>query len=344
MKPKVSIIVPIYNVEKYLRRCVDSLVNQTLKDIEIILVDDESPDNCPLLCNNLKKANPIFKVVHKKNGGLGYARNSGLEQAKGDFVAFVDSDDFVSLEMYNKLYEFAVANNCDAVFCGYNYYIDDKHIIKKQENEECILYGGETGINRVLFDMVGSEPSYKSDVRILSSVWKGIYRRELIEKNNLRFVSERVYIAEDIIFHIDFIPLCKCIGFVPDCFYYYCDNGTSLTRTLKIDRFDKELFLFETIKQKLLEHGYSLFEFEERLQRYLLLKLRVCIMQFVKNRKVIGDSSLYGIIHKMLNNPEVERLLSTYNFIKLPLKHKLFYLLLKSKKEILIINVLRFAK
>ena len=95
MKPKVSIIVPVYNVEKYLDRCMESLLNQTLKDIEIILVDDGSPDNCPQICDEYAKKDSRVKVVHKVNAGLGYARNSGLDVASGEYVAFVDSDDYV---------------------------------------------------------------------------------------------------------------------------------------------------------------------------------------------------------------------------------------------------------
>ena len=100
---KVSIIVPIYNVEKYLHRCVDSIINQSHKDLEIILVDDESPDKCPEMCDEYAKQDSRVKVIHKKNGGLGYARNSGLEIATGEYVAFIDSDDYVEPDMVEKL-------------------------------------------------------------------------------------------------------------------------------------------------------------------------------------------------------------------------------------------------
>lgn len=105
--PKVSIVVPVYNVEQYLDECVQSLLNQTLKDIEIILVDDESPDDCPQLCDKYAQADKRVKVVHKKNGGLGLARNSGLEVSTGEFVTFCDSDDYVALDTYEQCYEIA---------------------------------------------------------------------------------------------------------------------------------------------------------------------------------------------------------------------------------------------
>ena len=114
--PKVSIIVPIYNVEKYLHQCVNSLLNQILKDIEIILVDDESPDNCPAMCDEYAKQDSRIKVIHKKNEGLGYARNSGLEIATGEYIAFVDSDDYVELDAYQKLYSIAVDKKTDVLY------------------------------------------------------------------------------------------------------------------------------------------------------------------------------------------------------------------------------------
>lgn len=96
----ISIIVPVYNVEKYLERCIESIVNQTYKDIEIILVDDGSPDNCPVICDRYAEKDNRIKVIHKQNGGLINARKSGLEIAQGDYIGFVDSDDWIEPEMY----------------------------------------------------------------------------------------------------------------------------------------------------------------------------------------------------------------------------------------------------
>jgi glycosyltransferase involved in cell wall biosynthesis len=115
---KVSIIVPVYNVEKYLDRCLTSLINQTLKDIEIILVDDESPDNCPAICDNYAQKDPRIKVIHKKNQGLGMACNSGMENATGEYIAFCDSDDYVDNCMYENMYYIAVKHEADAVYSG----------------------------------------------------------------------------------------------------------------------------------------------------------------------------------------------------------------------------------
>ena len=98
--PKVSIIVPVYKVEKYLRKCIDSIINQTLKDIEIILVDDGSPDNCGKICDEYAAKDTRIKVIHKENGGLSSARNAGMEVAEGEYIGFVDSDDWIESDMY----------------------------------------------------------------------------------------------------------------------------------------------------------------------------------------------------------------------------------------------------
>lgn len=118
MKPLVSVIVPIYNVEKYIDRCLNSIINQKLEDIEIILVDDGSPDNCPQICENYRKKDDRIKVIHKENEGLGYARNSGIKIANGKYISFIDSDDYISEEFLYNLYTKAIEYDADACLGG----------------------------------------------------------------------------------------------------------------------------------------------------------------------------------------------------------------------------------
>lgn len=123
---KISIIVPIYKVEIYLRKCVDSIVNQTYKNIEILLIDDGSPDNCGIICDEYAKKDERIKVIHKKNGGLSDARNYGIEASSGDYIMFVDSDDYISKDMCEILLKKALENNADIVSCNFKeIYIDN---------------------------------------------------------------------------------------------------------------------------------------------------------------------------------------------------------------------------
>lgn len=178
--PKVSIIVPVYNVEKYLDRCMRSLLGQTLKDVEIIMVDDGSPDGCPALCDEYARRDARVKVIHKQNAGLGYARNTGLDVATGEYVAFVDSDDYVDLEMYEKLYVTAIRTESDVVYCGFNrFYSENKVIHYTNVNSEHV-YKGED-VNQLLLDFISSSPKCKKDWKYEMSVWHSIYKREIIK-------------------------------------------------------------------------------------------------------------------------------------------------------------------
>lgn len=342
MNPKISIIVPCYNVEKYLERCMDSIVSQTLKDLEIILVDDKSTDSTSQMCDEWKNKDERIKVIHKlRNEGLGYARNTGLLSATGTYVAFFDSDDFVNTKMLEDLYNYASSNNLDAAFCGYYFFKDDQHKRMRQEKKGYEVCDTAQSIRDVLLDMVGGRPEAKSDAPILSSVWKGIYSRNTLIKNDLKFVSERNYIAEDIIFHCDFLPCCKRIGFVPGCYYYYCENGSSLTRTYRNDRFNKELLMYNTIEQRLIKHHYTETEYRNRLDRYFQLKIRACIAQQAHFVNQYGYRQMRLSAKLIINDINVRAFVNRFPYKELPIKHKIFFLLLKYKMVDLLLFILK---
>lgn len=340
--PKVSIIVPCYGVEKYLDRCMKSLVSQTLQDIEIILVDDVSPDKVPQMCDDWAKADDRIKVVHKeRNEGLGYARNTGLRYATGEYVAFIDSDDFVDFAMFQDLYSHASKNSLDACFCGFYFYKDEANQRKRQEKADYEICDTKESVRNVLLDMVGSKPDAVSDVAILSSVWKGIYRREVLVVNNIRFVSEREYIAEDIIFHCDFLPYCNKVGFVPGCHYYYCSNGSSLTKSYKVNRFVKELFMYDSIETRLKKQGFVEKEYRDRLDRYFQLKVRACIAQQAHFIKEKGYINMRKVAKEIIDDKRVRLFVHRFPFRQLHIKHRIFFLLLKYKLVDLLLLILR---
>lgn len=234
--PRVSVIVPVYNVEKYLDRCMESLLNQTLKNIEIIMVDDGSPDLCPQMCDEYAKKDSRVKVVHKKNAGLGLARNSGLDIATGEYVAFVDSDDYVGLDMYKTLYDRAEANKCDAVFCGFRTEVRENKWVYSNEVDVDQLWKRED-VQQFMLDMIASGVGIRAERLYQMSVWHSIYKRSLIEENHFRFVSEREVASEDIPFQVDFLSKANTVAYVSKAFYSYCLNGTSLTATLKPEKY-----------------------------------------------------------------------------------------------------------
>ncbi len=249
MKPKISVIVPCYNVEQYLDRCLNSLVNQTLKEIEIILVDDGSPDNIPKMCDEWALKDSKIKVIHKKNAGLGYARNSGIEIASGEYLAFVDSDDFIEQTMYETLYEIASKNKVDAIFCGFKKEISKGIFQNIQEVCEYTEFG-ENDVKKLIPDFIASEPYNKKEYRYEMSVWHSVYSHSIILKNKIQFVSERDFASEDIPFQIDFLKSANKVAFVPNMYYVYCWNGNSLTKKVSKEKFEKIKNLYYLLNEK----------------------------------------------------------------------------------------------
>ena len=221
MKPKVSIVVPIYNVEQFLDRTMHSLLAQTLKNIEIIMVDDESPDNCPAICDRYAEQYPNVKVVHKKNAGLGMACNSGIEVASGEYIAFCDSDDYVDNNMYETMYNAALKYDADAVYTGIKTVNEREEVHVMNEYPSCQIFQGKNKIHAFLMDMISSEPSDTIERRVPMSAKVVLYRKDLIDANKLRFVSERVIISEDLVWNMDVLNHSKCIVTLPQTFYYY---------------------------------------------------------------------------------------------------------------------------
>ena len=212
---KVSIIMPIYNAEHLIERATASVLSQTYKDIELILVDDGSKDSSPLLCDDLAKKDKRVKVCHKENGGPSSARNKGLELATGEFVQFVDADDFLQINTTEKLVE-GIANS-DFVICGYN-------LIGDTSVQEC---GFE---RKELVDLRKNFDTFFNIVKkgLFNSLWNKLYRREFI----LGKFDERYFIGEDTIFNINYIKNCKKTTILPEILYNYdFTNQNSIIHT-----------------------------------------------------------------------------------------------------------------
>lgn len=280
---KVSIIVPIYKVEKYLDRCMESLLNQTLTDIEIIMVDDGSPDKCPQMCDEYAQRDMRIKVVHKQNEGLGFARNSGLSIASGEYVAFVDSDDYVDTEMYKSLYDIAKKERLDYVSCGHYYKTREGAKPVDGYVKTKMLFSGKEDMNGILLGMVSNLPNEKRERFYSMSVWHGIYRNRIIKSYNIRFLSEREVLSEDMPFQVDFFSHADKACFLPTPMYYYCENEASLTHTFTENKFDCAKKLYQVIKSKIRHLDVD----SVRVSRLFITYARMMVIDSVscKNKK-----------------------------------------------------------
>lgn len=321
--PKVSIIVPIYNVQKYLKRCMDSILSQTLKDIEIIMVDDGSPDNCPVMCDDYAKRDERIRVIHKKNGGLGFARNSGLEIATGEFIAFVDSDDYIAPNMYENLYVTAKEYNLDTVYCNINFYDNENVITPRYEVKTPTFFIGKEDVKIFLLDMIGPKPQYNRNVKYLMSACRVIYSRRLIEEHNIKFCSEKKNISEDIIFHLEYLPKANKIGFLPEAFYYYCYNESSLTNQFSKEKSELQILLLKEIKLKL-DNIMNPDEYLYSYMRFVLARIHVILFgDFITAKK--NGENINKTLKNRLNEDFWQEIISSYPFNNLPLKHRIIY-------------------
>ena len=174
--PKISVIVPIYNVERYIRQCLDSIVSQSLKDLEILLIDDGSTDNSGKIAEKLKKKDKRCIVIHNKNCGYGASINLGIKMAKGEYVGIIESDDWIAPNMYEKLYMNAIVNNSDVVKCNffiYNSYLPRGKQNSLWENKKQNLTDAPVGAFSIL--------EYPKLFIFHASIWAGIYKSEFIK-------------------------------------------------------------------------------------------------------------------------------------------------------------------
>lgn len=213
MEKLLSVIIPIYNVEQYLDRCMESIVNQTYKNLEIIMVDDGSPDNCPKLCDEWAKRDNRIIVIHKQNGGLSDARNMGLSIATGEYIAFVDSDDFVDLDMYRTMIEALERTDSDISTCG-RYLYRNGEISERYTSCKEMLLTATQAICELLRGGLIEE-----------AAWDKVYKKDLF--NGIVFpVGE---INEDLPIMPHLFERANKIVCTGKPFYYYCANTGSIT-------------------------------------------------------------------------------------------------------------------
>ena len=237
MKPLVSIIVPVYNVEKYLDKCVASVVNQTYTNLEIILVDDGSPDNCPAICDAWKERDPRIKVIHQQNGGLSVARNEGLKLANGEFIGFIDSDDWIEPQMVETLLAALQETNADIAVCNYQIETEESKATSiKPESPDRKQYTPEEALTKI----------FKWQGFICNFVWNKLYRRTII--SDIFFPAGKLH--EDVPWTAAVIGNSKTIVSIDCPLYHYLNRPDSLTRDCqyKLRRLQDER---EMIEQRL---------------------------------------------------------------------------------------------
>lgn len=213
MNSLISIVVPIYNVEKYLKKCVDSIINQTYKNLEIILVDDGSPDNCSKICDEYARQDSRIKVIHKENGGLSEARNAGMKIATGEYISFIDSDDWIKSEMIEDMYNRMIEDKSDLASSGV-LWVDENgvEIRNATVSENCVL-----NTEQALSELI-------NDGKLKQHVWNKLYKTDLIK--NIPFDKGKYH--EDVFWSYQVIGKAEKISVEKNSYYYYVQRSESI--------------------------------------------------------------------------------------------------------------------
>ena len=316
----MSVIVAIYNVEPYLDRCLSSIVTQTYSNLEIILVDDGSTDRSSSICDEWAQRDKRVKVIHKKNGGAGYARNSGLEAATGEYVAFVDSDDYLEPEMYRQLMQEAASNKIDCVYCGFRQQLPSLQFADVIEMG-AMRYGKD--------DIEHLSRRFVMDFwcnRLNFGIWHGVFRRELI---NFKFVNERENMSEDLLFTLMFLRNCKSFSYIPSALYNYMFNAKSLSRNYNEQTFSKILATARVINEI-----YEGTHYEKAGNAYALCQVYF-LMRFPIMKSKLSLRKKYRIFKNILRSEEYNRMLQDKKLFKFQsgLKYRLIKMVYALQRE-----------
>ncbi len=275
---KVSIIVPVYNIEKYLAKCLDSLINQTLEDIEIICVNDGSTDNSAEILNEYAQKDCRIKIINQDNAGLSAARNTGINAANGEYIGYVDSDDWIDLNFYEKLYNAAKDTDADIAVAGI------KRVGGEHYKEKVFLKFEEPATTE------NTDEKFRlCDIPDKSYVWNKIYKLSEIKKHNLYFRVGVNY--EDIIYAPKIIHTLKRLTTVPDTYYYYLKRRGSIVA----QKSQKKYFYaaMEEAKKYFEENNINIDDHLTNQKKYKILGLTVFK---IKTRGEIKEAVLFNFI------------------------------------------------
>jgi len=329
MKPKVSIIVPIYNVENYLSRCLDSLLAQTLQNIEIIAINDGSNDSSIKILREFELRDSRIKVIDKPNGGVSSARNEGIRIATGEYIGFVDPDDWANPIMYEEMYKNAINENVDIVMCSYIREFEGHSKIKDFNLPNKVCYLNEevkTNFMRRLIGPINDEIANPEFLDAWGTVWSKIYRKELIVENKIKFMDlNKIGTNEDTLFNIEASYYSKSFLFINSPFYHYWRaNSTSVTSGFKPKLINQWMYLFtyieNFIKDKNMDKDY-----------YLALNNRICLNTLGLGLNTINKDNRSSVFQKVkrirsfLKEKRIKNSFRKFNLSQLPMVWRVFY-------------------
>lgn len=301
----VSVIIPAYNMEPYLRASVETAIKQTHRDIEIILIDDGSTDHTGMICDELAKNDSRIKVIHKQNGGVGAARNTGLDAACGRYVFFCDADDLLEPDLIKDNLLAADRAQADIVVFGHGIktYLDGRF----QDNARICLPAFEGVYSHNEFDL-----ALKTSVLFSLTVWSRLFRREFLKENNLRFTGQ--VIGEDALFNIEALGArFHCITFVQKVYYYHVQRSQSAMARYQQDMFKYEYNVAKTLADVINNSGCKSVELRELSDNFYFRAVCIVLGNLSVNDCPLSFREKRNALKEILKNNDIKRALSRMN-------------------------------
>jgi len=326
VNPKISIIVPVYNVEKYLHTCMDSLVNQTFAHIEVIAVNDGSTDKSLDILREYATRDSRVVVIDKVNEGVSIARNTALEYITGEYVMFVDSDDWIDLDTCEIVLELVKQYKCDVLMWSYIREFSTVSVPKKIFQQD-IMYGPETvkkNIHRRFVGAIGDELKVPENVDALCTIWGKLYKASIIKQHHIQFDDIRkIGTYEDGIFNLRLFQYVHTAVFINQYFYHYRkDNEVSLTSQYKSLLKERWLVLFELMQCYIEEH-----QLDSQYRQALYNRIGVSILGLGLN-ELASDKSPYQkvqSIDNIINTTTFKKAYQQFSLQYFPLHWKVFF-------------------
>lgn len=298
---KISVIVPVYNVENELNSCVGSIIQQTYKEWELWLIDDGSTDRSPQICDDYAKKDSRIHVLHKSNGGVSSARNSGLDLASGEYVFFVDSDDCLEGNAVERIVEKAEDTNADIVMCGFFYrVVSDSSVVK---NLPCCYFEGNNKelLERCFEDILKKE--------LINPPWNKLIKTDIIQENNIRF-NQEISILEDISFSIQVMEKCKRIVVLDEALYhYFFKQQGNLVHKFHANFFEALLFFDGCFQKYLLAAG----EENDDISQHFFFQKTLAFLRKIYKESNYDYKKKYSELCRICGNERVQQCVQNYS-------------------------------
>ena len=342
----VSVIVPIYNVEKYLPECLDSILSQSLKNIEVIAVDDGSTDRSGDILDEYARRDRRLKVVHKSHGGVSEARNEAMKHVQGKYVGFLDSDDWVDREMYEVMYRTAEDKNVDIVMCGYVREFPDHSKVKAMDMKDGTVVRGKTGCREFARRMIGpiaGEPFMTENLDMHSTIWNKLYSARLLK--DISFLSLKdIGSCEDLLFNLYVFNNASSFSFIDKPYYHYRKTSvSSVTNRYRPELVEQRSRLIDIIR-----------DFIERNSLpptfYEALNNRICLGVMGLGLNIAAGDNPEGCVGKiqqtraMLSARYISEAFGKFPLSGFPCHWKLFYTFARSRNAVFFYIMIKAIK